>query len=142
MKKTLKIMMMLALVGIIGACANTNSNTNPNTPSDNKTEEKQESASIVGKWHGVRATEDGEFDEQWTKLLQYYTCEFKEDGTVVWWIEGIEDDEPDTYTLEGNNLTFKDDNRKYTVTTLTNKKFVRESIRGGHTLAEEFERME
>ena len=128
--------MMLALVCIISACSNTNSNTT----SENKTEGKQRNASIVGKWKGVRATEDGEFDEQWTKLLQYYTCEFKEDGTVVWWIDDIEDEFPDYYTLEGNNLTFKDDNTKYTVT-ITKKKLVRESIRGGHTLAEEFERV-
>jgi hypothetical protein len=141
MKKTLKIMLMLALVGIIGACSNANSNTKTDLPSDNKSEVKQENASIVGKWKGVRATEDGELDEQWTKLLQYYTCEFKEDGTVIWWTEGIEYDK-DTYTLEGNNLTFKNDKRKYTVPTLTKKNFVRESIRGGHTLAEEFERME
>ena len=134
-------MMMLALVGIIGACSNANSNTKTDLPSDNKSEVKQENASIVGKWKGVRATEDGELDEQWTKLLQYYTCEFNEDGTVIWWTEGIEYDK-DTYTLEGNNLTFKNDKRKYTVPTLTKKNFVRESIRGGHTLAEEFERME
>ena len=133
--------MMLALVGIIGACSNANSNTKTDLPSDNKSEVKQENASIVGKWKGVRATEDGELDEQWTKLLQYYTCEFNEDGTVIWWTEGIEYDK-DTYTLEGNNLTFKNDKRKYTVPTLTKKNFVRESIRGGHTLAEEFERME
>ena len=60
---------------------------------------------------------------------------------MIWWTEGIEYDK-DTYTLEGNNLTFKNDKRKYTVPTLTKKNFVRESIRGGHTLAEEFERME
>ena len=58
MKKTLKIMLMLALVGIIGACSNANSNTKTDLPSDNKSEVKQENASIVGKWKGVRATED------------------------------------------------------------------------------------
>ncbi len=53
MKKTLKIMLMLALVGIIGACANANSNTNPNTPSDNKTEENKKALPSLENGKGL-----------------------------------------------------------------------------------------
>ena len=137
MKKTLKIMMMLALVGIIGACANANSNTNPNTTSDNKTEEKQESASIVGKWKGVKLTQYGKTDEGMTELIQGSVYEFKEDGTMLWFWEN-ELTETESYTIDGNALIIEE-GKTYIITTLTEKKLVLE--RPDHEEIAEYERV-
>jgi uncharacterized protein (TIGR03066 family) len=134
MKKTFSMIMMLALVAILGACGNSNSNTPSN--------DSQGNASIIGKWEGVRMTQNGEPDENGTKFLQHYSCEFREDGTLQWFVDGAELGTPDTYTLEGDQLTIKaSSTMKYTVTTLTKKKFVREQVIGGDTQAEEFQRI-
>ena len=124
MKKTLKIMMMLALVCIFGACSNANSNTKTDLPSDNKAEVKQESASIVGKWKGVKLTKSGKIDEDMTELIQGSVYEFKEDGTMLWFWEN-ELTETQSYTIDGNALII-DEGKTYTITTLTEKKMVLE----------------
>ena len=105
---------MLALVGIIGACANANSNTNPNTPSDNKTEEKQV-----------------------TELIQGSVYEFKEDGTMLWFWEN-ELTETESYTIDGNKLIIEE-GKTYIITTLTEKKLVLE--RPDHEEIAEYERV-
>ena len=120
MKKTLKIMMMLVLVSILGACTNANSNTNSNLPSDSK----QDKASIVGKWKGVKLVKYGKTDEGMTELLQSSIYEFKEDGTMLWYYEN-EVIETQTYTINGNTLSIED-SKDYTIKTLTKDKLVLE----------------
>ena len=120
MKKTLKIMMMLVLVSILGACTNANSNTNSNLPSDSK----QDKASIVGKWKGVKLVKYGKKDEGMTELLQSSIYEFKEDGTMLWYYEN-EVIETQTYTINGNTLSIED-SKDYTIKTLTKDKLVLE----------------
>ena len=137
MKKTIKIMMMLALVGIIGACANANSNTNPNTPSENKTEEKQEDASIVGKWKGVKFSQYGKTDKDMTELIQGSIYEFKEDGTMLWFWEN-ELTETQSYTVDGKILTIEGE-KTYILTTLTKEKLIME--RPDHEEIAEYERV-
>jgi hypothetical protein len=137
MKKTIKIMMMLALVGIIGACANANSNTNPNTPTENKTEEKQEEASIVGKWKGVKFSQYGKTDKDMTELIQGSIYEFKEDGTMLWFWEN-ELTETQSYTVDGKTLTIEGE-KTYSLTTLTKEKLIME--RPDHEEIAEYERV-
>ena len=116
--------MMLALVGIIGACSNANSNTKTDLTSDNKAEVNQERASIVGKWKGVKLTQSGKTDEGMTELIQGSVYEFKEDGTMLWFWEN-ELTETESYTIDGNALIIEE-GKTYTITTLTEKKMVLE----------------
>ena len=137
MKKAFRIIMMLALVAILSACGNGNNSA----PSDNN----QGSASIIGKWKGVRMTENGVFDEGGTEYLQEFSWEFNEDGTAQGFVDDVEFGKPAPYTLEGDQLTIKGGGMAassvYTVTTLTKKKLVLEQVIGGDTQTEEFERV-
>ena len=137
MKKAFRIIMMLALVAILSACGNGNNNA----PSDNN----QGSASIIGKWKGVRMTENGVFDEGGTEYLQEFSWEFNEDGTTQGFVDDVEFGKPAPYILEGDQLTTKGGGMTassiYTVTTLTKKKLVLEQVIGGDTQTEEFERV-
>ena len=137
MKKAFRIIMMLALVAILSSCGNGNNNA----PSDNN----QGSASIIGKWKGVRMTENGVFDEGGTEYLQEFSWEFNEDGTTQGFVDDVEFGKPAPYILEGDQLTIKGGGMTassiYTVTTLTKKKLVLEQVIGGDTQTEEFERV-
>lgn len=137
MKKTMRIMAMLIMVGIFAACSNAQSGSNTGSETT-ATKQKQGNASIVGKWQGAKFTYQGKTNEEQTKMVQSFIYEFAKDGKLVCWINDKVAFEG-TYTLEGDKLTMVGMSTvTATVTTLTKDKLVMEEDGKGTT---EFERV-